>query len=70
MFFDVRMLAELWGLPKVGHSVITEQPELVIARLLDFLSDGERDSLTHSVSGTPRCGAEHEPKLTSGGTPR
>lgn len=30
--------AELWSLPDVGHSVITEQPDLVIARLLDFLT--------------------------------
>jgi 3-oxoadipate enol-lactonase len=36
--------AELWSLPEVGHSVITEQPDLVIARLLDFLSEGEKVS--------------------------
>lgn len=32
--------AELWSLPAVGHSVILEQPDLVIARIDDFLSDG------------------------------
>lgn len=36
--------AELWSLPKVGHSVITEQPDLVIPRLLEFLSGGENGS--------------------------
>lgn len=36
--------AELWSLPTVGHSVITEQPELVIGRLLDFLSAGQSGS--------------------------
>lgn len=30
--------AELWSLPQVGHSVILEQPDLVIGRLLEFLS--------------------------------
>jgi len=32
--------AELWSLPHVGHSVITEQSNLVIDRLLTFLSSG------------------------------
>ena len=32
--------AELWSLPDVGHSVITEKPDLVIPRLLEFLSGG------------------------------
>lgn len=33
--------AQLWSLPQVGHSVITEQPDLVIPRVLDFLSSHE-----------------------------
>lgn len=36
--------AELWSLPHVGHSVITEQPDVVIPRLLQFLSEGQKDS--------------------------
>lgn len=36
--------AELWSLPDVGHSVISERPELVITRLLDFLSDRQISS--------------------------
>ena len=34
--------AELWSLPDVGHSVITERPDLVVPRVLDFLSAGQR----------------------------
>lgn len=30
--------AQLWSLPDVGHSVITERPDLVVPRLLEFLS--------------------------------
>lgn len=30
---------ELWSLPDVGHSVILERPELVIPRVVDFLTD-------------------------------
>lgn len=33
---------ELWSLPDVGHSVILEQPELVIPRVVDFLADVDR----------------------------
>ena len=32
-------VAALWGLPDVGHSVILERPELVIPRVVDFLTD-------------------------------
>lgn len=36
--------AELWSLPDVGHSIITEQPDLVISRLIEFLSEGQTAS--------------------------
>ena len=36
--------AELWSLPHVGHSVITEQPDLTIGRLMEFLSEGQKSS--------------------------
>lgn len=36
--------AELWSLPDVGHSVITEKPDLVIPRVLDFLDAGKKAS--------------------------
>jgi 3-oxoadipate enol-lactonase len=31
--------AELWSLPTTGHSVILEQPDVVIGRVVDFLSE-------------------------------
>jgi 3-oxoadipate enol-lactonase len=33
--------AELWSLPTTGHSVILEQPTVVIDRILQFLDDGQ-----------------------------
>jgi 3-oxoadipate enol-lactonase len=33
--------AELWSMPTTGHSVILEQPAVVIERVLAFLSGGE-----------------------------
>ncbi|AXT86125.1 alpha/beta hydrolase [Aeromicrobium sp. A1-2] len=33
--------AELWSLPTAGHSVIIEQPDVVIERVLSFLSEGQ-----------------------------
>lgn len=35
---------ELWSLPDVGHSVILEQPDLVIDRVMEFLSTAEKTS--------------------------
>lgn len=32
--------AELWSMPDAGHSMILEQPAVVIERVLTFLSDG------------------------------
>lgn len=36
--------AELWSLPTTGHSVILEMPDLVIDRVVSFLSEGSNVS--------------------------
>ena len=41
--------AELWQLPKVGHSPTLEAPEIVLPRILKFLEDVTREQTEASA---------------------